>query len=286
MYLLFDIGGTKMRLAVSEDGETFADPKIVATPKSFDEAIDLINKTFTELSGGKKIIACVGGIRRLDLTKSMLLTDFRLPDWSGKPLKEKLEEITSSPVYLENDTALVGLGEATVGAGKEYKIVAYLTISSGVGGVRIVDGEIDKNMFGFEPGHQIVDVDWTKFPDSKKLQDEGFGQLEAYISGTAIERRFGKFPKEIYDERIWDEVTQILVAALKNTVVYWSPEVIVLGGGMMGEPGISLNKVKAKLHEILTIFPNIPEIKTAELGDSGGLYGALSLFKKYSSKTG
>jgi len=279
MYLLFDIGGTKMRLALT-DGEKLGKSVILPTPQKFDEGISLFIKTVDEFTKGEKLKLSVGGIRRLDKTKSMLVPDFRLPDWSGKPLKEKLVELTSAPVYLENDTALVGLGEALQGAGKGFKIVAYLTVSSGVGGVRVVEGKIDKNIYGFEPGHQIIDLDWSKYPELKNLENEGFGQLEAYISGVSLEKRFGKLPKDINDGVLWDDIEQILAFALKNTIVYWSPEAIVLGGGMFGSPGISIDNVKNKLEKTLRIFPEIPKIKKAELGDIGGLHGALSYLRQ------
>jgi len=280
MYLLFDIGGSKMRLAASSDGETLGDTQIVSTPQNFEEGINLFKKITEALTGSEKIKACVGGIRRLDPTKSMLISDFRLPDWSQKPLKQKLEQITRSSVYLENDAALVGLGEATSGAGRGYKIVAYLTISTGVGGVRIVDGKIDENKYGFEPGHQVIDMDWSKFPDLKSLEEEGYGQLEAYISGSSLEKRFSKKPNEIMDEKVWQEIEKITANALKNITLLWSPDVIILGGGMLGSPGISIDDVKKNMTEILTILPNIPEIKKAELGDIGGLHGALHFLTK------
>ena len=280
MFLLFDIGGSKMRIAVSSDGITLGDMKIVSTPQNFDEGINLFKKITEELTGSEKIKTCVGGIRRLDPTKSMLISDFRLPDWSQKPLKQKLEEITQCTVYLENDAALVGLGEATSGAGRGYKIVAYLTISTGVGGVRIVDGKIDENKYGFEPGHQVIDMDWSKFPDLKSLEEEGYGQLEAYISGSSLEKRFSKKPNEIMDEVVWQEIEKITANALKNITLLWSPDIIILGGGMLGSPGISIDDVKKNMTEILTILPNIPEIKKAELGDIGGLHGALHYLTK------
>ena len=269
-----------MRLAASSDGETLGDTQIVSTPQNFEEGINLFKKISEELTGAEKIKACVGGIRRLDPSKSKLVFDFRLPDWSQKPLKQKLEEVTHSNVYLENDAALVGLGEATSGAGQGFRIVAYLTISTGVGGVRIVDGKIDENRNGFEPGHQVIDMDWSKFPNLKSLEEEGYGQLEAYISGSSLEKRFSKKPNEIDDEKVWQEIEMITSYALKNITLLWSPDVVILGGGMLGSPGISIDEVKKNMTDILTILPNIPEIKKAELGDIGGLHGALHYLTK------
>jgi glucokinase len=280
MFLLFDIGGSKMRLVVTDNSQSFGEPRIVATPHDFEKAIKVFRKIFNEISKGSQIKAVAGGVRRFDSSRETLRTDFGLPGWSGKPLKDKLAEIVNAPIYLENDAALVGLGEAVRGAGRGYSVVVYMTISTGVGGVRIVDKKIDKNKFGFEPGHQIIDFDWSVFPGYKVSKEDHLGQFEAYVSGTSIEKRLGKKAHEVTDEKVWDEISKLVAVGLNNTIVHWSPDVVVLGGGMMKSPGISIDKVKQYLKEILTIFPEQPEIKKAELGELGGLHGALHYIKQ------
>lgn len=160
MYLLFDIGGTNIRLAISKDGKTFGNPKIFSTPKSFNDGMRFIKKEALEISGGKKIKAVAGGIAgHLDKNKTKLAGSPNLPAWVGKPLKRALEDSFGAPVVLENDASVVGLGEAVFGAGKGKSIVAYITVSTGIGGARIVDGRIDKSSSGFEPWHQIINFD-------------------------------------------------------------------------------------------------------------------------------
>lgn len=269
-----------MRLGVSVNGEDVEKHEIAETPKNFEEGMGLFREILLGLTEGKPIEKSAGGIRSLDPSKEKILPDFRLPDWSGKPLRETLSEITKAEVYLENDSALVGLGEALKGAGKDFNIVAFLTISSGVGGARIVNRKIEENKSGFEPGRQIVDIDWSIFPDLKSLQEtEGLGQLEAYISGTSFERRFNKKPSQVLDESVWDQSAWILAIALVNLIAFWSPEIVVLGGGMMGSPGISIDSVRLHLTKISKVLPGVPEIRKAELGDLGGLYGALGYLK-------
>lgn len=278
MFLLFDIGATKMRVGISEDGETLGETEIEPTPKDFEEALDLFEKMYEQVTKGKKINSSAGGIRGvLNEKKDALKKDALLPEWVGEPLVQKLSEITGSTVYLENDTAMVGLGETVAGAGRGFKIVAYITISSGVGGVRIINKKIDANSFGFEPGHQIIDADVTICPEcTSNLDGKAWGSLESYISGRSFERRFGKKPQDVDDKAVWDEISRLLAYGLNNTIVHWSPDVVVLGGGMMKSPGISVEAVKKHLKEILRIFPELPEIKKAELGDLGGLHGALA----------
>lgn len=274
-YLLFDIGGTKMRLSVTKDGKDIGETKIVPTPQEFKKGIIEFKKTYLSLAKGKSIKRAVGGIAGpLDKDKKMSVNPPHLPDWKNKPLKEELEKVVSAPLYLENDTAMAGLGEAVFGAAKGKTIVAYMTVSTGVGGARIVDGKIDASTFGFEPGHQSIDADGTIFAEAKPFEGGRLkGHLEGLISGPAIKRRYGEKPEEIEDEKVWDEVASLLAVGLNNTIVHWSPEVIVLGGSLMEK--IPFKKVEYNLTNMLKIFPDIPQIKKAKLGDLSGLYGAL-----------
>ena len=93
----------------------------------------------------------------------MLVNAPHLPGWIRKPFSERLKAELACPVFLENDSAIVALGEAHHGAGKGDDIMAYLTVSTGMGGARIVHGAIDVNVFGFEPGHQYIDFDTSAY---------------------------------------------------------------------------------------------------------------------------
>lgn len=282
MYLLFDIGGTNMRIAISCDGVTFEEPRIISTPKDFDAGILAIKNIATELTGGEKLTAAGGGIAgALDRSRTMFLNSPHLPGWNSKPLKSALEHALGVPVFIENDTAIVGLGEAVAGTGKGHGIVAYLTVSTGVGGVRIVDQKIDVSAMGFEPGHQIIDADGTLCRGT--VCGTGF-DLEGAISGTAITERYNKKPHEIVDKSFWDEMARVLAYGLNNTIVYWSPDIVVIGGSMMKEIGIPIDRVRAHLNGILHIFPELPHIEHSALGDIGGLHGALHYVKQQLGK--
>jgi len=45
-------------------------------------------------------------------------------------------------------------------------------------------------------------------------------------------------------------------------------------------PGISIERVSHHLKKVLTIFSERPRLAKAELGDIGGLYGALEILKQ------
>lgn len=276
-YVLFDIGGTKTRIAFSNDLKTLDKVVNFKTPAAFSEGMKKVVDTILANAKSADVKAISGGIRGLlEDDKTGIHNDSVLSKWAGKSIVAALQKEFPVPVYLENDSAMAGLGEAVYGAGKGLEIVAYHTVSTGVGGVKIEDGEIDHASTGFEPGHQILDIDRTV------LGDEIEPTLENLVSGTAIEHRFGVKPYEIpQTDVLWEELAEYLAQGLRNTILYWSPDVIVLGGSMViGDPKIMVESVRKYTVASLDSFVPCPFITEAKLGDEAGLYGALALLNK------
>jgi glucokinase len=169
-------------------------------------------------------------------------------------------------VYLENDAVMVGLGEAVYGAGKDNKIVAYVTLSTGVGGCRIVDGKPDPTVYSFEPGNMIVGG-----LDGKPEY------LENIISGSAIEEKYGVGSSELTDQKAWEDIAEQTSIGLNNIAVMWSPNVIVLGGSVPQK--LDFSRVNDHLRVHCRIYPEVPKVIKEDLGDEGGLYGALAYLR-------
>lgn len=280
MYILFDIGGTKTRVAVSADLKTLEATLKFDTPRSFEEGIGQIAREARTLLKGRTPKGAFGGIRGLlSKTHDAVVYDTVLTDWVEKPLRATLEKVLGTTVALQNDAALAGLGEAHFGAGRGHDIVAYHTVSTGVGGARIVKGAIDAASAGFEPGKQIVDLDYTKIGGESDT-------LEELISGESLEKRRGVKPYEIpQSDPVWEELARFLASGLKNTVVYWSPDVIVLGGSMIvGSPRILLGSIRLHLGALLQGLMPCPPLFDAAFRDEGGLYGALVLARGFDER--
>lgn len=274
-YLVFDIGGTKTRVAVSSDGETLAAQRKYDTPNDPKKGLATLVNTAQELLGeaAGDLVGVAGGMRgRLHEDKRSLHHDAVLHAWQDFALVEGLEDAFDVPVTLENDTALAGLGEAVYGAAKGFELVVYHTVSTGVGGVKIEHETIDEASVGFEPGHQILDIDRTI------LGEDFVPTLENLVSGQAIEERMGIKAYEIDQEDVmWDTLAQYLSQGLRNSILYWSPEVIVLGGSMiLGDPKIRLDDIRKHTVAALDGFTETPYIALAALGDDAGLYGGMA----------
>jgi len=273
--LLFDIGGTRSRFACSPDGIEMGEPEICDTPQDFDEAIDLFSNLCKKVCGDN-VHKAVGGIAgALNKEKTGLYRAPNLMHWEGRDFTKEFGEKIKAPVYIENDTAVVGLGEFAYGAGEKYDIVVYITISTGVNGVKISNGKIDESTYGFEIGHQIIDFD-----DSVIETTASRGTLEDFVSGREFSKRHGgAHPKTIRNEKIWRQMAEWTAVGLYNTILHWSPQMVIMGGSMMRD--IPINIVEQKTHDLLSdVHPDLPIIVKAKLDDVGGLWGALEFAKQ------
>jgi predicted NBD/HSP70 family sugar kinase len=275
MYIACDIGGTKFRIAGSKDLKNFTEPVIKDTPDSPEEGLKEIAETIKEIVNqpnykDEKLEAVVFGIAGvLNADHSELIRSPHLPAWEKVPLKEILgktifEINPEAKIYIENDTDIVGLGEAVDGAGKGFEIVVYITVSTGIGGVKVVNGKFEKNRFGFEPGHQI-------------LNNQSEKNWEELASGTAVEARYGKHPKEVAQTEAWAEVEHNIAVGLHNSILHWSPDVVVVGGSMAKD--LDADRLKKGIKDLMKIHPEVPEIKIAKLGSIGGIHGGFAFLK-------
>lgn len=265
MYIACDIGGTLIRVASSSDLESFSEPIIKDNVKEYEEGIKLLIQTIKDVLGNEKATEIVIGMPGvISKDHKTVLRSPHLPGWNEKPIVETLEKEFGAKVYLENDAGIVGLGEAYAGAGKGYGIVAYITVSTGVGGAKITNGKIEHRRLGFEPGFQILDV----------ISGKNFEDL---ASGTAIQEKFGMHPKDVAKTPSWDLIEKYVAAGIHNVTVMWSPDVIVLGGSMAKD--FRLENIKNEIRGFMRIFSELPEIKLFELGKIGGIHGGFAYLK-------
>lgn len=269
MFVVFDIGGTKMRVARA-DGAELKDVRIESTPQDPIEGIAQLVSFIQNISKGEALLGvsgCVAG----KVGENGIISDARnLQQWETIPLAKKLTEVFKVPVFVAEDVAFAGLGEAHFGAGKGSEVVAYVTVSTGVGGSRIEHGAIDFSASDFRVGRIKV----------------GESDLEGTVSGTAVKLRFGIEPKDFESLEERKKLADTLAGGLVEVVRTWRPDTIVLGGSMIvGKNSIPLDEVEValKFGQHNASVP-LPKIKKAELGDFGGLYGALVYIKQKTEK--
>ena len=267
-----------MRVAGTRDGQHFTEPVIESTPETPEEGLALFARIARDVAGDDTIEGLFGGITGVwNKDRTALVHSPNMAAWTGKPLRSLIEKELSAPLVVENDADVVGLGEVHAGAGRGSAVCVYITVSTGVGGARIVDGVIDRAVVGFEPGHHIIDR--SRLNNGELYE----ATLEGHISGTSLERRSGRKPYDVTDPDVWEELSAQTAIGVYNSILFWSPDRVVLGGSMIvGDPAIPVDRIRHHTERLGSFLPELPEIRKAELGSVGGLHGALALSRMHS----
>lgn len=276
VYIGLDIGGTKFLVAAADKQGRILRRVQKPTPYDRDKGIALLMEMTNEVAAGEKIAAfgaAVGG--PLDW-QSGVVSPLHQPTWRDVPLKQIFEERYNCPLYLDVDTNVAALGEYRFG-GETARRLFYMTVSTGIGGGYVIDGKLYRGMDGAHPevGHQGIPYR-CMHPEHIECECGAPDCLEAFVSGSGIERIYGKKGQALNDEE-WAEVGYNLGQALRNVATIYLPDVIVLGGGVVvGGANKLLPAIDKVLKDNLFLVP-IPRVKISNLGYDTALQGCIAL---------
>src|SRR5579872_2126448 len=185
-----DLGGTQLRTAVLR-GPTLLSRVGMLTGHPAPERIlpvifKAIEQTLAEANVSIDAIAGIGiaAPGPLDHRTGIVYDPPNMPGWNRVPLRDLFAERFHVPIYVENDANTCCLGEYMFGAGRGYNTVVYMTISTGIGGGVIINGDIMEGASGIaaEFGHMTIDR------HGERCNCGNTGCLEHIASGTAIAR--------------------------------------------------------------------------------------------------
>jgi glucokinase len=174
-------------------------------------------------------------------------------------LRDELQARFGVPVYVDNDANCAALAEAELVDDGPASHLVMLTLGTGVGGGVVIDGIIFRGATGLgaELGHMVVNAHGPECPG--KCPNRGC--LEAYCSGTALERaatsRAGHpvKGKEVVDAaragdkealRLLDELGTWLGVGIASLVNIFEPEHIVIGGGLGSAADLFIDRAVAE----------------------------------------
>lgn len=205
-------------MAVFDDSGKILNKKKFKTNKDYNIFISDVEKSVDELSTNTNI-ACAVAVPGLISRDTGVVHALGNLEWKDKNIRDDISNAVGGiPVIIENDARIAGLAEAEKLVG-QYKYVLYLTISTGIGGALLADGEIVKD---------LEDTEMGQMP----LQYEGRTQTwESFASGQAIEKRYGKQASDIDDESQWQEIGERIGYGLAVCCSVLQPQAVVFGGG-------------------------------------------------------
>ena len=228
-----EAGGTKMVLAVGNGNGQIADKISIPTTTPEDTMAGIIDY-FLKHEIKALGVGCFGP---LDLKASSptygYITSTPKLKWRNFPLVKTLTDALHIPVALDTDVNGAALAESTLGAARGLSSCLYVTVGTGIGGGLVVEGNLVHGLLHPEFGHMLLrPLDGDPTPDGFCPYHKGC--LEGLASGPAIEKRWGISAKEMGpDHPAWAMEANYLSQMCVNAIVSFSPEKIILGGGVM-----------------------------------------------------
>lgn len=230
-------------------------------------------------------VACPGP---LDPFSGILDKVGTLPGWEGGNLMVELGVEFGTRVAVENDADAAALAEAEWGAGKGSRHLIYVTVSTGIGGGIILNGQLYRGANGAHPelGHQIIDASgplcyckangcWESLASGSAIaswvQDQAPLEVPRTGKGIALLAEAGD-PLAL---KAMDREGYYLGLGLANLITIFTPDRVVLGGGMMQSSHLFLPRALEVVHDVCTQVPVANTLITvAALGSVTGLAGA------------
>lgn len=301
-----DLGGTSVKYAlIDNEGVFHFQGKLPSKADVSAEAVigQLVAASKETMASAQQLGVAVEGIGIgtpgiVDETNRIVLGGAEnIKGWENLNLADRIEAETGLPVQMGNDANLMGLGETMYGAGQGARNVVFLTIGTGIGGAVVIDGKPFNGFAnrGTELGHVPL------IANGEPCACGSVGCLEHYASTSALVRRFSKrasesgisFPnEEINGElivRLYKEGDKLATESLEEHCDFlghgiagfiniFSPQRIVIGGGLSEAGDFYIQKVSEKAHRYAMADCAVnTRIMAASLGNKAGSIGAASL---------
>ena len=316
LLLALDFGGTKHTAAVIACSERqWRAHRRVFSPPDADARYDLeaVHALAHDLLAGARPAAVgvsFGG--PVDFSSGTVRLSHHVPGWENIPLREMLEAEFGAPTSVDNDANVAALGEHRFGAGQGCDSMMYITVSTGVGGGWILNGQPwrgDGGMAG-EIGHTVVDPNGPvclcgkrgcveRLASGRYIAQRAREWLQAQPDRGHVLRALARGDPSVHSGQALEAITAKLVAqaAAQGDDLAWealevgawalgmgignaanlvNPGRFVLGGGVTKAGRRWWEVVRRVARE--TALPEVHfDLLSATLGDDAPLWGAAAL---------
>jgi glucokinase len=211
----------------------------------------------------------------VDFVTQKVVLSTHVGGWEGFDLVEWLRRELRVPVCMDNDANVGALGEGLFGAGRGFRPLFYMTLSTGIGGGILTENGMLRgaDSYGGEIGHMTIR------PDGPDCLCGANGCLERMCCGLWLERDNGRPAIELLrDPEFVRRYVIDLSLGLKAAIMLINPARIVIGGGIANAGDALFVPLREELRRRITAWSRARiDVVPAELGDDSVLWGALAL---------
>lgn len=298
--IVLDNGGTSIRIGHIRQGifsETFETLKStrLCVDDAREELLMIIND-YTARHTLNLQAAVLGIPAVLDRRNDVIEHCNNIPQLEGKGLRQFLTDKLECLVLFEQDIMLQLLGEWQAGAGRGKSSVFGVYFGTGIGAAYLLNGDPENPLVqDIQAGHIPI------MSEGKLCKCGNRDCIEAYAcghtltelaatTGCPIERLFEYKEQPAWKAVLHEELDQFILyqAYMLATVsTMFTPELIVIGGGVTAMSGYPQGKLIAKTVEHLQKpYPaSTITFAWASLGKQAPLYGALALLNLEASRS-
>lgn len=272
--LAIDIGGTKLAAGVVDaQGAVLVRDRVPTPPRDVWPAVARLVKRVLAASPLEPTACGIGCGGPMDLAAGTV-SPLHIPTWRAFPLRDFAERLTGLPTVVDNDAKAIVLAEAWRGAARGHDDVLGMVVGTGVGGGIISRGRLLGGRHGNAGhiGHLVVE------PDGRACRCGGFGCLEAYCSGVALEAETGRSPQRA-SLSIKERTGTLVGRAIASVAAIVDLRLAVVGGSValgFGEPFFTAAQAELDARAQLTFTSGV-RIVPAGLGQAAPLVGAAAL---------
>jgi glucokinase len=294
-----EFGGTKLLGVVTDqDGNVVMEAR-EPTPYSPDELVDAVVELADELRPFDTIGIGAAGLVSRD---GELVYAPNVGNIENLALSERLEAKLGHPVQVVNDAACAAIAEVRFGVARGLSEVAVVTLGTGIGGAFVIDGDLHlgRNGFSGEPGHMIVDPKgpvcvcgqrgcWERYASGAGFHyltslhlDHGDTPSLLARAGGDRSKVTGSFVDDAARDgdagalAIYEDFAFWLAVGIVNLSNLIDPEAVVLGGGMVAQADLFIDRTRELVHEMRYADHVRPPLRVeiATLGPRAGAIGA------------
>ncbi len=287
-------GGTKFVCMIGSDPDHIVSEIRIPTTTP-DETIRKTVEFFTPYSAGGELSAIgIASFGPLDLnpeskTYGHITTTPKLV-WQNTDLYGWIHRELNVPVAFDTDVNAAAFGELFWN--HEIKLadpIVYMTVGTGIGVGLIVHGKPLHGLIHPEGGHFAMPHDWQRDPFPGVCPYHG-DCLEGLASGPSMKERWNQDPESIPDSHpAWDLEAEYVSQAALDLIYAYSPQKIVLGGGVLQHSGLIdkirtmiLQKNKGYVQSDLLLNHIEKYVHLPTLGNRSGVLGAMAMaIKKF-----
>lgn len=285
-YICLDIGGTAIKHGIMGESLSFFSRGHVDTDAGrggeavLATAIDIVRGY---LDACEPAGICISTAGMVDVDKGVIFhSGPQIPDYTGMPVKARMEEIFALPCEVENDVNCAGLAEALAGAAKGAASCLCLTVGTGIGGCLVLDGAVYHGFSGSACEIGYMHMHGASFQEL--ASSTAVLQRVKKRRGKAIDGRelfvLARQGDAVCTEEI-EKMAEYLAEGVANLVYALNPEMVVLGGGIMNETDYLAPLLNRQLERLLIpVVRRSTALGFARFGNNAGMIGAYYHFQQ------